>query len=53
MDVVLNRASCKEFWLGGPDVSLGEIFCLKYSLFSYFLVKYVYKLWELNYNAPD
>ena len=47
------RASSKEFWLGGPDVSLGEIGCHKHRLFSYFLVKYVYLLCELNYNASN
>ena len=50
---VLYRASSKEFWLGGPDVSLGEIGCHKHRLFSYLLVKYVYLLCELNYNASN
>ena len=32
---------------------LGEITCHKYSLFSYFLVKYVYFHCELNYNSSN
>ena len=49
-----GRASSKEFWRGGgADVSLGEIGCHNHRLFSYFLVKYVYLLCELNYNASN
>ena len=43
----------RNFDWGGPDVSLGEIGCHKHRLFSYFLVKYVYLLCELNYNASN
>ena len=40
-------------WGGGADVSLWEIGCHKHRLFSYFHVKYVYLLCELNYNASN
>ena len=38
---------------GGADIFLGAITCHKYSLFSYFLVKYVYCHCELNYNFSN
>ena len=43
----------RNFDWGGQTFSAGDITCHKYSLFSYFLVKYVYYHCELNYNSSN
>ena len=50
---VFNQGLLQGILTGGPDIFFGEITCHKYSLFSYFLVKYAYYHCELNYNSSN